>query len=143
MPVQIKWAYEKPSASDGVRILVDGLWPRGQSKEKLKIAEWMRDIAPSAALRKWYGHKIEKWEAFRKKYREELKKQPRRALLDELIRPPNPHHGDGDALLAEQFEHTASIPAGKDVIFQRHQNIGRAPEKLGRGRINGQARFED
>ena len=86
MPVQIKWAYEKPSASDGVRILVDGLWPRGQSKEKLKIAEWMRDIAPSAALRKWYGHKLEKWEAFRKKYRQELKKQPRRALLDELIR---------------------------------------------------------
>ena len=92
MPVQIKWAYEKPSASDGVRILVDGLWPRGQSKEKLKIAEWMRDIAPSAALRKWYGHKIEKWEAFRKKYREELKKQPRRALLDELIRRAHKEH---------------------------------------------------
>jgi len=92
MPVQIKWAYEKPSASDGVRILVDGLWPRGQSKEKLKIAEWMRDIAPSAALRKWYGHKLEKWEAFRKKYREELKKPPRRALFDELIRRAHKEH---------------------------------------------------
>ncbi len=63
-------------------MLVDGLWPRGLTKEELKVAVWMREIAPSARLRKWYGHKSEKWEDFRKKFRLELAKRPE--LLEEL-----------------------------------------------------------
>ena len=85
MPTAIKRAYEEGSAQDGYRVLVDGLWPRGLTKAKLKIDSWMKDIAPSAGLRKWYGHKPEKWEEFRNKYRQELSKPPRIALLDELI----------------------------------------------------------
>lgn len=85
MLVQIKRAYEKPEPGDGYRVLVDGLWPRGQSKAKLKIDEWMRDLAPSASLRKWYGHEPEKWEEFRKRYRQELSKSPRKELLEQLI----------------------------------------------------------
>jgi uncharacterized protein YeaO (DUF488 family) len=85
MPIAIKRAYETASARDGYRVLVDGLWPRGIAKAQLKIDAWMREIAPSAALRIWYGHKPEKWEEFRKKYRAELSKAPRKALLDELV----------------------------------------------------------
>jgi uncharacterized protein YeaO (DUF488 family) len=85
MPVAIKRAYEAAITKDGYRVLVDGLWPRGVTKAQLKIDAWMRDIAPSVGLRKWYGHKPEKWEEFRNKYRQELSKPPRKALLDELI----------------------------------------------------------
>ncbi len=86
MSIATKRAYEKASAEDGYRILIDGLWPRGLTKERLKVAQWMRAIAPSAPLRGWYGHKPEKWEEFRKKYRHQLQKQPRQGLLEELVR---------------------------------------------------------
>jgi len=85
MPVSIKRAYEKPSAADGTRILVDGLWPRGISKEDLKISKWEKGIAPSQALRKWYGHDPDKWPEFRKRYRRELGESPRKEALDHLI----------------------------------------------------------
>jgi uncharacterized protein YeaO (DUF488 family) len=85
MPIAIKRAYEAASAEDGYRFLVDGLWPRGITKAQLKIDAWMRQIAPSGSLRKWYGHKPEKWGGFSKKYRQELSKAPRKALLDELV----------------------------------------------------------
>ena len=84
MAVAIKRAYEAASSKDGYRVLVDGLWPRGVTKAQLEIDAWMKEIAPSAALRKWYGHQPEKWEEFRNKYRQELSKPPRKALLDEL-----------------------------------------------------------
>ena len=85
MPVAMKRAYGAPSAKDGYRVLVDGLWPRGVTKEALKLDAWMKEIAPSAALRKAYCHIPEKWEDFRKKYSQELSKAPRRAFLDELV----------------------------------------------------------
>ena len=85
MPIAIKRAYEAASTKDGYRVLVDGLWPRGLTKAQLEIDAWMREIAPSVALRKLYGHKPEKWEEFRNKYRQELSKPPRKAFLDELV----------------------------------------------------------
>jgi len=85
MPVAMKRAYEKPRPDDGYRVLVDGLWPRGLTKEKVKVAEWLKEIAPSASLRKWYGHKPEKWEEFRKRFREELSNPPRKVLLGQLV----------------------------------------------------------
>jgi len=85
MPIGTKRAYEKPSPQDGYRVLVDGLWPRGLTKDKLQIADWMRGIAPSTPLRKWYGHQPERWEEFRKKFRAELAKSPRKELLEGLV----------------------------------------------------------
>ncbi len=78
----MKWAYEPASASDGKRILIDRLWPRGISKERAQIDTWMKDIAPSTELRKWYGHDPEKWEEFRRKYFEELLARPE--VVEEL-----------------------------------------------------------
>jgi uncharacterized protein YeaO (DUF488 family) len=72
MPVEIKRAYEEKSAQDGVRILVDRLWPRGKSKEELGIDHWMKQVAPSPDLRKWFDHEPDKFEEFKEKYKEEL-----------------------------------------------------------------------
>ena len=83
--IRVKRAYAAASTKDGYRVLVDRLWPRGVTKAQLKIDAWMREIGPSASLRKWYGHDPEKWEEFRNKYRQELSKPRRKALLDELI----------------------------------------------------------
>jgi uncharacterized protein YeaO (DUF488 family) len=86
MPVSIKRAYDKASARDGARILVDALWPRGVRKADLEISQWEKGIAPSKALRMWYGHDPGKWPEFRKRYREELRKSPQKEILERLTR---------------------------------------------------------
>jgi len=70
--VRLKRVYEPAAADDGVRVLVDRIWPRGMTKERLKADRWMKDIAPSSALRKWFGHDPAKWSEFRKRYVREL-----------------------------------------------------------------------
>ncbi|MGA2367750.1 MAG: DUF488 domain-containing protein [Dehalococcoidia bacterium] len=72
MEIKIKRVYEQPETQDGTRILVDRLWPRGLSKDKAKIDLWVKDLAPSNELRKWYGHEPAKWEEFQKKYFAEM-----------------------------------------------------------------------
>jgi uncharacterized protein YeaO (DUF488 family) len=69
----IKRVYEAPEDSDGTRILVDRLWPRGLSKEKARVDLWLKEIAPSTELRKWFGHDPQNWEKFRERYLQELK----------------------------------------------------------------------
>ncbi len=71
--LKIKRVYEEPAKEDGFRILVDRLWPRGLTKEKAKVDLWLKDIAPSDALRKWYQHDPEKWQEFMRRYFSELK----------------------------------------------------------------------
>lgn len=70
--IKVKRIYEPYSAGDGYRILVDGLWPRGIKKENAHIDLWMKEIAPSANLRKWFDHDPKKWDEFRKQYYDEL-----------------------------------------------------------------------
>jgi uncharacterized protein YeaO (DUF488 family) len=72
MAFAIKHANESASKADGARILIDRLWPRGQSKEKLQLTAWVKDVAPITELRKWFGHDPDKWQEFRKRYRTEL-----------------------------------------------------------------------
>ncbi len=71
--IKIERIYDKPEKSDGFRILVDRLWPRGLSKNKAKIDLWLKDIAPSEKLRKWFSHDIKKWPEFQKRYKKELR----------------------------------------------------------------------
>jgi uncharacterized protein YeaO (DUF488 family) len=70
---KVKRIYDPFETSDGYRVLVDRLWPRGIAKDKARIDLWMKEIAPSDALRKWFGHDPERWAEFQKRYREELK----------------------------------------------------------------------
>lgn len=77
--------YDEPSAADGRRILVDRLWPRGVSKEKAKLDDWCKEVAPSDDLRRWYGHKPERFEEFSTRYREELKQGERAEALSRIV----------------------------------------------------------
>ena len=82
MPLKLKRAYEKPAEGDGYRALVDRVWPHGISKAAAKIDRWAKDVAPSTALRKWFGHDPARWTEFKRRYFAELKEQ--REALDEL-----------------------------------------------------------
>lgn len=73
MSISLKRVYEPPAKADGVRVLVDRLWPRGVTKSKAAIDLWAKDLAPSTELRKWFGHDPERWPEFQGKYRAELK----------------------------------------------------------------------
>ncbi|HVO34374.1 MAG TPA: DUF488 family protein [Gemmatimonadales bacterium] len=74
--IRVKRAYEAAAAGDGRRVLVERLWPRGVPKAKLRLDEWAKDVAPSADLRRWYGHEPEKWPEFRRRYTAELRAHP-------------------------------------------------------------------
>jgi uncharacterized protein YeaO (DUF488 family) len=74
MAIKLRRVYDKPKASDRVRILVERLWPRGLSKKNAKVDVWLKDIAPSTELRKWFSHDPSKWEEFRARYFKELNK---------------------------------------------------------------------
>jgi uncharacterized protein YeaO (DUF488 family) len=74
--VKLKRAYDPPAASDGTRILVDRLWPRGIKKADAAIDDWVKEIAPSTALRKWFGHDPARWEEFRSRYAVEIEEHP-------------------------------------------------------------------
>jgi uncharacterized protein YeaO (DUF488 family) len=71
--IQLKRVYETPSRKDGVRILVDRLWPRGLTKERAAVKLWLKDVAPSTELRQWFGHDPAKWKQFQVRYRKELR----------------------------------------------------------------------
>lgn len=71
--INLKRVYLPAEDKDGFRVLVDRLWPRGVSKEKAKLDIWLKEIAPSSELRKWFAHDVDKWKGFQKKYKEELK----------------------------------------------------------------------
>jgi uncharacterized protein YeaO (DUF488 family) len=104
---RIKRIYEPASRGDGKRILVDRLWPRGMSKERAAVDEWIREIAPSTELRKWFGHDPSKWTEFKKKYRKELlknrdllrlKEEARKRTVTLLYAAKDPEHNNAAVL---------------------------------------------
>jgi uncharacterized protein YeaO (DUF488 family) len=82
--VRVRRVYEQPSPDDGVRLLVDRLWPRGVSKARAQLDEWVKDVAPSDDLRRWYGHDPERFAEFRRRYLSELHEPERAAALARL-----------------------------------------------------------
>lgn len=80
--LRLKRAYEAPSPDDGLRILVDRLWPRGLKKGAARIDHWLKEVAPSAELRRWFGHDPARWDEFRRRYAAELSADP--SALEEL-----------------------------------------------------------
>jgi uncharacterized protein YeaO (DUF488 family) len=82
LDIQLKRVYEPPAAADGMRVLVDRVWPRGLTKAEAAVDHWMRDLAPSTDLRRWFGHVPARWDDFRRRYALEL--QARGDLLDEV-----------------------------------------------------------
>jgi uncharacterized protein YeaO (DUF488 family) len=106
--VQVKRAYDPPSAGDGVRVLVDRLWPRGLSKTKAAVDLWLKDIAPSVDLRRWFNHDPSRWSEFVKRYSDELDKKHisvsalvgavRRGRVTLLFGARDPQHNNAVAL---------------------------------------------
>ena len=80
--IRLKRAYEKPAPDDGLRVLVERLWPRGLSKDHAAVDLWMKDIAPSPELRRWFNHDPAKWDEFQRRYHAELRQK--KDLVDEL-----------------------------------------------------------
>lgn len=105
--IKIKRVYEKPSKEDGWRVLVDRLWPRGMTKEAAHVDVWMKDVGPSDALRKWFGHDPARWSEFQKKYRSELaKKKDLTAELKKMAK----EHGTLTLLFgAKDEEHNQAV----------------------------------
>lgn len=82
----LKRVYNEPGRDDGLRVLVDRLWPRGLSRERAQVDVWLKDIAPSDRLRRWFGHQAGKWPQFQARYRQELAGNPALAELRTLLR---------------------------------------------------------
>ena len=114
--MRVKRVYEKPSKNDGWRVLVDRLWPRGMTKEAASADVWLKDIAPSDALRKWFGHEPEKWTAFRRKYRAELAKK--KEMISEL-RKMEKEHGTLTLLYGAKDEQHNQAVALAEVLKGR------------------------
>jgi uncharacterized protein YeaO (DUF488 family) len=87
--VRVRRVYEQPSPDDGERLLVDRLWPRGLSKKSARLDEWVKDVAPSDGLRRWYGHQPERFAEFRRRYASELREPERAAALARLAEAAN------------------------------------------------------
>ena len=117
--VKLKRSYEPAAASDGTRILVDRLWPRGISKADADVAGWLKDIAPTADLRKWFGHDAERWPEFRRRYRAEL--QGHAEELTELRRQAR----NGPVTLV----YSAKDEAHNDAVVLRDVLLGRAGDR--------------
>jgi uncharacterized protein YeaO (DUF488 family) len=104
LDVRVCRVYEEPSAADGIRVLVDRIWPRGLRKDAIRLDDWARDVAPSSELRTWYGHDPAKFEEFRRRYLGELTGGPQRAALGRLR-----------ALAAARTEALTLLTATRDV----------------------------
>jgi len=113
--IMIKRIYEPPSKSDGKRILVDRLWPRGIKKVEARIDEWLKDIAPSNELRKWYSHDPAKWLAFREKFRKELANK--KDIIERLRKEAS--RGRVTLLFSSKNTEINNAVALKEIIEQR------------------------
>jgi uncharacterized protein YeaO (DUF488 family) len=106
MAVRLKRAYERAARQDGYRVLVDRRWPRGVKKRALALDDWLRDLGPSDALRKWFGHDPAKWRQFERRYRRELREQ-KQAL--ELLKQKSRGHTVTLVYGARDEEHNEAV----------------------------------
>jgi uncharacterized protein YeaO (DUF488 family) len=117
--VRLKRVYDRPDRSDGIRILVDRLWPRGLTKRAAAVDEWVKEIAPSPALRRWFDHDPKKWPEFRRRYRRELRAH---AVLIEAIAREAMHHPVTLVYGARDEEHNDAVVLS-DVIDSRIRRL--------------------
>lgn len=141
MNVALKRAYDPPSRSDGKRFLVDRLWPRGKTKDALQLEAWLRDLAPSNQLRKWYHARPAQWPAFRKRYLEELNSPEAMAALEQLYNAITPgkrvtlvYGSKNDTqnnavVLKELIEGARKPPTGTGPVREAGQRRARAAQR--------------
>jgi uncharacterized protein YeaO (DUF488 family) len=126
--LRLKRAYEPAFAEDGVRVLVDRLWPRGLSRDKAGIDLWLKEVAPSDALRRWFGHQSARWAEFKRRYRQELDQNP--AAVSRLRRMFDENGCVTLLFAARDFDHNNAIVLrevlGEDATHRTAQQFARA-----------------
>ena len=142
--IRIKRAYEPAERGDGRRILVERLWPRGIKKEALDADSWMKEVAPSTELRKWFDHRVERWQEFQRRYRSELKSKPdawrpileagQRGTVTLLYSAHDTLHNGALVLRDYLIERGAAAPAGTRRGSRRGhtQALSRADQRTSR-----------
>ena len=129
--IKLKRIYEAPQPSDGYRILVDRIWPRGISKERAKADLWLKEIGPSTALRKWFGHDPERWPEFQKRYRQELRGK---SELIMHIKQLEKEHRVVTLVFSARDEERNQAVVLRDLLAKRpRKSERRAAEKKARG----------
>jgi uncharacterized protein YeaO (DUF488 family) len=119
--LEIKRVYDPPAPDDGVRILVDRLWPRGLSKARAALDEWAKEIAPSDALRRWFGHRPERWEEFKARYAQEIRERH----AEDAARLRRLAHGRVVTLLFAAREPDMNNAAALKEIIARRARLSR------------------
>jgi uncharacterized protein YeaO (DUF488 family) len=148
--IQVKRTYDPPARGDGQRILVERLWPRGMKRETLAMDAWMKEVAPSTELRRWFGHQTERWDEFQRRYREELDANPggwesileagQRGTVTLLYSAHDTLHNGALVLRDYLSERAQERSAKRRTPAQRHPS-GTAGKRSGlRGRTHGGAR---
>ena len=112
-----KRAYEPAQRSDGYRVLIDRLWPRGVSKAEARLDAWEKDIAPSRKLREWYGHNPAKWPVFQTRYARELRAAAARVVLDDLVRRAK--HGRVTLVYGSRAEEISDVAVLEKLLQRR------------------------
>jgi uncharacterized protein YeaO (DUF488 family) len=113
--VKLKRAFDHPSPDDGERYLVERLWPRGISKADLALTAWLKDVAPSTELRKWYGHKAELWPEFARRYQNELGAPEKQAILRDLVQKART--GNVTLVFATKMTELSGAAVLRDVLL--------------------------
>jgi uncharacterized protein YeaO (DUF488 family) len=134
-PIRLKRVYEPAAPEDGARFLVERLWPRGVRRDALPLTDWLRDVAPSPALRQWYGHDPARWPEFRRRYLAELRAPERAAALRRLEEAARA--GPVTLLFAARDEVRSSAAVLREVLLRRLRSrarAGRAPAAPARAR---------
>ncbi|GKV67510.1 hypothetical protein NCCP2716_00080 [Sporosarcina sp. NCCP-2716] len=121
MPVHIKRAYEAAEKSDGMRVLVDRVWPRGVSKEDAEIDEWLKEVGPSKKLRQWFDHDPDKFEEFKRKYKEELENnEEQNAALEQLKKWTKERKKDLTLVFGAKEETYNQAAVLKEILDRQH-----------------------
>ena len=132
--LRLKRAYEPAFPEDGVRVLVDRLWPRGLSRDKAGIDLWLKEVAPSDALRRWFGHQSARWAEFKRRYRQELDQNP--AAVARLRRMVDENGCVTLLFAARDFDHNNAIVLrevlGEDATHRTVQQFARADSSAAR-----------
>ncbi|PIC56827.1 hypothetical protein CSV80_13365 [Sporosarcina sp. P12(2017)] len=122
MPVQIKRVYEDAKKADGMRVLVDRMWPRGVSKEDAQVDEWLKEIGPSEELRQWFNHDPDKFDEFKEKYKEELKNnEEQQEELEKLKDYTKEHKKDITLVFGAKDEKNNQAVVLKEILD--HQQV--------------------
>lgn len=122
-----KRAYEPAATSDGYRVLIDRLWPRGVSKAKARLDAWEKNVAPSRELREWYGHDPSKWPEFRRQYTRELRAPAAKAVLDDLARRAK--RGRVTLVYASKVTDISDVAVLEKLLNRRSRSPRRPPER--------------